>query len=99
VSKPCDDERRQDLLPLVESFFVLGLEYARMRAFGVTLNDGSWEYVGPSEQEALTQTLLDNLATRAMRNLARMTVYPGETAAMTPAERHRAREARRKDST
>lgn len=88
----CEDERRELLRAEVERFFVLGLEYARVKCLGVQIKDGALHHVAPSERVATETYMLEQLAAAAVRNLALMTTYPGEHEAMTPMERHEWRE-------
>jgi hypothetical protein len=90
------DEARDQLRSMVEDFFVLGLEYARVKTMGVRLADGALLHVGSGERTDIELYLLNKLATRAVSNLAHMTAYPGEAAAMTPQERSRQRETRQR---
>jgi hypothetical protein len=82
------------LRPVVEEFYVAGLEYARMKALGIRLVDGAAHYVPADEREEQAEALLRSLAHSALANLALASAYPGENAAMTPRERSERRSRR-----
>ena len=90
-------ERREALLRShADRLYALSLEYARANVFGLVLMDGELHPVPPADRDAMVAALLVQLTDRAERNLAYLAIHRTEPEAATPAERHEARQARKR---
>jgi len=77
-------ELDKELECLKEDFFIRALEYARMKVFGATLEDGRWTIVCHTERPMITEHLLKELGYRAEAMLRHITIQDNEAAARIP---------------